>query len=298
MIKRSWLTALALCVLFVSPSRAETLTIRFECGSVIEVEAPVLEPGRAILARLIQPSGSEKILIRFGDADYVLGSGEEDSGPFALIGLDLALKPGPHALKLTAVSGNGRAEEIIQPLVISGREFPVRELRVSQEFVTPPPEVEERIRWEAELLRMVYSVSAGRWLGEGRFERPHPGEGAGNFGERRVYNGVPRSAHSGLDIAAPLGSPVRASNSGKVVLARDLYFSGQTVIVDHGLGVFSVYCHFSRLQVKRGDSVRKGDVIALAGSTGRSTGPHLHWAVRIRGSRVDPEALLQLSLPD
>jgi murein DD-endopeptidase MepM/ murein hydrolase activator NlpD len=120
---------------------------------------------------------------------------------------------------------------------------------------------------------------------------------APNFGEKRIYNNVPRSSHSGIDIAAPFGSPARASNSGRVVLARDLYFSGKTVIIDHGLGLFTYYCHFSRLKVSRGEAVEKGSVIALTGSTGRSTGPHLHWGVRLHGSRVDPAALLGLELP-
>jgi murein DD-endopeptidase MepM/ murein hydrolase activator NlpD len=101
-----------------------------------------------------------------------------------------------------------------------------------------------------------------------------------------------------VDIAAPYGSPVKASNSGRVVLARDLYFSGNTVIIDHGLGLFTFYCHFSRLKVSRGDMVKKGAVIALAGSTGRSTGAHLHWGVKLLGSRVDPVALLSLALPE
>jgi murein DD-endopeptidase MepM/ murein hydrolase activator NlpD len=223
--------------------------------------------------------------------------GEEEAGEaFAFIGLDLGLKPGSHDFKMTAILQDGRVEALRHPLFIRDRKFPVKKLRVKSEFVTPPPEVEERIRREAELLQMVYSVVTENWLGEGAFEKPHPGESAGNFGEKRIYNNIPRSSHSGLDIAAPYGSPVRASNSGRVVLARDLYFSGKTVILDHGLGVFSIYCHFSELRVSRGQYVSKGDVLALAGSTGRSTGPHLHWAVRIRGSRVDPQDLLELGL--
>lgn len=289
---------LALFGLLVSFGSAEKTVVRFACGSEVELNAPALQPGGILLAKLIEPAGAEKVVLRLEEAVFELRSGIEKAGAFTLIGLDLALKPGSHDLKMTAHLRDGRLEERNHPLVILEREFPFRELSVRQEFVTPPPEVEERIRWEAELLQMVYSVSPDRWLGEGGFERPHHGQGAGNFGERRVYNGVPRSSHSGLDIAAPLGSPVRASNSGRVVLSRDLYFSGKTVILDHGLGVFTVYCHFSRLLVNRGDYVKKGDVIALAGSTGRSTGPHLHWAVRVRGSRVDPEALLHLILPE
>jgi len=107
---------------------------------------------------------------------------------------------------------------------------------------------------------------------------------------------VPRSTHSGVDISAPYGSPVRAANSGKVVLARELYFSGKTVILNHGLGLYTYYCHFSKIKVKLGDIVKKGDAVGLVGSTGRSTGPHLHWGVKVQDSRVDPLALLILPL--
>lgn len=298
MRKASLPYAIALLALLASFGSAESTIIRFVCGSEVELDAPALQPGGILLAKLVQPAAAEKVVLRLEDAVFELRAAENGGGSFALIGLDLALRPGTHDLKMTAHLRDGRLEERTHPLIILERQFPIRELKVRQEFVTPPPEVEERIRWEAELLQMVYSVSSDKWLGEGGFERPHPGQGAGNFGERRIYNGVPRSSHSGLDIAAPLGSPVRASNSGRVALARDLYFSGKTAILDHGLGVFTMYCHFSKLLVNRGDYVKKGDVVALAGSTGRSTGPHLHWAVRVQGSRIDPEEILRLVLPE
>jgi hypothetical protein len=287
-----------LFLLMLIPSSGDDSTvIRFSCGTEVEIIAPALEAGRILLARLVQISGAKRVVIGFEDSVYELRrEGEEGGEAFALIGLDLALKPGMHDLKMTVILKDGRVEALRHPLLIRDHKFPVTKLRVKPEFVTPPPEVEERIRWESELLQMVYSVITEDWLGEGPFEKPHPGESAGNFGEKRIYNEVPRSSHSGVDVAAPYGSPVRASNSGRVVLARDLYFSGKTVILDHGLGVFSIYCHFSELRVSRGQNVKKGDLLALAGSTGRSTGPHLHWAVRIRGNRVDPQALLELGL--
>ncbi len=297
-MKRVRTLILVLLALIHSLGKAENAVVRFPCGAEVEIISPALEPGGVLLARLVQAPAVNRLAIGLYDTVSELRTGDEGGEAFAFIGLDLDLKPGSHDLKLTAFLRDGRVEELRYPLLVQDRKFPVTELRVRQEFVTPPPEVEERIRWEAELLRMVYSVNTAEWLGEGSFEWPHGGESAGNFGERRIYNGVPRSSHSGLDIAAPSGSPVRASNSGRVVLARDLYFSGKTVILDHGLGIFSVYCHFSRLLVNRGQSVRKGDILALAGSTGRATGPHLHWAVRIQGSRVDPQSLLELPPPE
>jgi murein DD-endopeptidase MepM/ murein hydrolase activator NlpD len=276
----------------------ENQSLRFPGGTEVEIIAPVLEPGQIILARLVQAPDVKKVSIRFGDAVYELGPREQALETFTLIGLDLGLKPGPLDLEITVFLRDGRSEELKHRVLVGDREFPVKKLWVKEEFVRPPPEVQDRIQREAEILQMVYSVSTKNWLGEGVFERPHPGGMTPNFGEKRVYNNVPRSTHSGVDIAAPYGSPVRASNSGRVVLARELYFSGKTVIIDHGLGLFTFYCHFSRLKVSRGDAVKKGAVIALAGSTGRSTGPHLHWGVRLLGSRVDPAALLGLALPE
>ena len=294
------LRAVLIMLWMVSPSASgrENQFFRFPGGTEVELVAPVLEPGQIMLVRLLQAPDVRKLTVRFGDATYELGPREQTLESFALIGFDLGLKPGPYDLEMAVVLRGGRTEKLTHRVLVGDRDFPVKKLWVKEEFVRPPPEVQDRIRREADILEIAYSVSSSRWLGEGLFERPHPGEMAPNFGERRIYNNVPRSTHSGVDIAAPYGSPVSASNSGRVVLARDLYFSGNTVIIDHGLGLFTYYCHFSRLKVGRGDMVKKGSVIALAGSTGRSTGPHLHWGVRILGSRVDPGALLRLALPE
>lgn len=271
---------------------------QFPSGVEVEIVVRVVEPGQIMLLRLAPQPGVKKVQIRFLDAAYELGPPDQGFEEFALIGLDLGLKPGAYELDMTAFLQDGRTSRLTHRLEVGARVFPVKKLWVKEQYVRPPPEVQDRIQREAEILELAYSVSSSRWLGEGAFELPHPGEMAENFGERRIYNNVPRSSHSGVDIAAPYGSPVRASNSGRVVLAKDLYFSGQTVIIDHGLGLFTFYCHFSSLEVSRGDEIGKGTVIGLAGSTGRSTGPHLHWSVRLQGSRVDPAALLGLNLPE
>jgi murein DD-endopeptidase MepM/ murein hydrolase activator NlpD len=160
-----------------------------------------------------------------------------------------------------------------------------------------PPEEAKRIEQEAALVASVLGAVSPEWLGTGAFVTPLPeGEPFPNFGQRRLYNNAVASTHTGVDISAPAGTPVRAANAGRVVLAAELYFSGKTVIIDHGLGVFTFYGHFSKILVKRGDLVKKGEMIAEVGQTGRSTGPHLHWSVRILDSRVDPFSLAALPL--
>jgi len=291
-----WIPGLGL--FFVIGQGPGNQAVQFPSGGEVEIVAPAASPGRIILVNLVPQPGLKKVVVRFLDTTYELGPRDQGLEGFALIGLDAGLKPGAYDLELTAHFEDGRTSRLTHRLQVGDRGFPVKKLWVKEQYVRPPPEVQERIQRETEILELAYSVSSSRWLGEGAFELPHPGEMARNFGERRVYNNVPRSTHSGVDIAAPLGSPVRAANSGRVVLAKDLYFSGKTVIIDHGLGLFTFYGHFSSLKVSRGEAVKKGTVIALAGSTGRSTGPHLHWGVRLQGSRVDPSALLELVLPD
>lgn len=274
----------------------ETILLLSQLGTGIEFDYSSFEPGQIVLVRLAGASGVRKVIVRFLNRTYVLEPAGEGDEPFAFIGLDVGLPPGSHAFDITVFREDGRQETLTRTFSFSAREFPVKKLWVKEQYVIPPPEVRERIQWEAELLESVYGLVAPQWLGDGAFILPSSGEMLPNFGESRIYNNVPRSTHAGVDIRAASGSPVRAANAGRVALARDLYFSGKTVILDHGLGLFTSYCHFSRIMVKRGQIVRKGDVIGLVGSTGRSTGPHLHWGVKIQDSRVDPLALLSLPL--
>lgn len=274
----------------------ESIILQSPLGTGIDFVYSSFEPGQIVLVRLTDASGVRKVTIRFLNKMFVLEPAGERDEPFAFIGLDIGLAPGSHAFDITVLRKDGRTETLKREFSFSAREFPVKKLWVKEQYVTPPPEVRARVQWEAELLESIYGIVTTQWLGDGAFILPSAGEMAPNFGERRIYNNVPRSTHAGVDIRAPSGSPVRAANAGRVVLARDLYFSGKTVILNHGLGLFTYYCHFSRITVKRGEMVSKGDVVGLVGSSGRSTGPHLHWGVRIQDSRVDPLALLSLPL--
>jgi len=267
-------------------------------GLSVALEYRSLQPGEVILAALSDHPDVVRAEIRWIDSKYNLTPGNNGQAPFALIGLDLGLKPGTYSLDILIEKKGGRWEGIHKELSLSPREFPVKKLRVSQAYVTPPAEFEKRIADESELLKTVFGIVTPEWLGEGQFILPHDAEAYPNFGQRRVYNGVPRSIHSGIDIAVPWGQPIRASNSGKVAVAAGLYFSGKSVIIDHGLGVFTYYCHLSNILVKRGELVKKGDIIAKSGNTGRSSGPHLHWAVKIREGRIDPLSLLDLHFPE
>ncbi len=296
-MRKSYLPALCFVLAAsLAVSGNEILTLQSPLGTEVEFVSSSFEPGQIVLARLKDASGVKKVSIRFLDKTYELEPAGESGEPFAFIGLDLGLQPGAHVFDIAIFRKDGQTELLEKEFSFPAREFPVKKLWVKERYVTPPPEVQARIQWEGELLESIYGIITTQWLGDGKFILPHEGEMVPNFGERRYYNNVPRSTHSGVDIRAPYSSPVGAANSGKVILARDLYFSGKTVILDHGLGLFTYYCHFSRINVKRGDTVKKGDIVGLVGSTGRSTGPHLHWGVKIQNTRVDPIALLSLPL--
>jgi murein DD-endopeptidase MepM/ murein hydrolase activator NlpD len=176
--------------------------------------------------------------------------------------------------------------------MVLARTFSTRKLRVDPVFVNPPREAEARIVQEAKQLDALWSASSSSRLWDGAFVQPVPGGGTGRFGARSIFNGQPRSPHGGEDFPNPEGTPIVAPNGGQVVLARDLYFTGNTVVIDHGLGLFSLLAHLSVIEVAEGDHVRTGQRVGQVGSTGRVTGPHLHWAVRVAGARVDPLSLL------
>jgi murein DD-endopeptidase MepM/ murein hydrolase activator NlpD len=248
---------------------------------------------------IVRVSAEGKGLIRqaevlFLGKTYIMGKGQDPENWLAFLGLDLGIKSGTYTVEVSILFHDGHHRNIRREILIQDKEFPLKKLWVKQEYVTPPQEVLDRIQWESELLGQIYDIFTLQWYGEGVFIIPSEGEANDNFGERRIFNNEPRSPHSGLDISSPFGAPVRASNSGRVVLAKNLYFAGNTVIIDHGLGVFTSYLHFSKILVKRGDMVRKGDIIGEIGATGRVTGPHLHWGVKVSGSRVDPFSLLHL----
>src|SRR5262249_3402256 len=205
----------------------------------------------------------------------------------ALVGIDLDVKPGAYTVTVQAGS-----ESASHALDVSPRAFRTRTLTVDPAFVTPPESERERIEREARLLGDTWKSSAPERLWTVPFVRPVPQDANSAFGTRSVFNGKPRNAHGGADFLSPAGTPIRAPNAGTVVIARGLFFSGNTVVIDHGLGMFSMLAHLSAFAVHEGDRVSAGQRVGLVGATGRVTGPHLHWAVRASGARVDPLSVL------
>lgn len=192
-------------------------------------------------------------------------------------------------------SGAERTETLRVPIL--PREFPSEILRVPERFTNPPPEALHRIESERALVAEMVRRVTWEALWREPFAKPREDRSSSRFGTRRIFNGELQSRHLGYDIAGGIGDPVRASNSGRVALARDLYFSGSTVYLDHGLGLYTAYMHMSEGLVQEGDWVERGQVIGRVGATGRVTGAHLHWSVSFQGIPLDPETLLSLGAP-
>ena len=221
-------------------------------------------------------------------------------GVAALVGIDLDVRPGPIAWRVTRPSAAKNGGALAAGAVtVRARTFPTQPLTLPKGMVDLDAPTLARVETEREELKAALGAGAAERLWRGPFRIPvDGGQPTGGFGLRRVLNGQPRSPHTGYDWAAPAGTPVLASNAGRVALVAEHFFAGRNVILDHGLGLFTLYFHLTEARVARGELVTGGQVIGTVGATGRVTGAHLHFAVLLNGARVDPEALLRLAPPE
>ena len=255
----------------------------------ISVQARAVEPGELVVLTIALPEHRDAVRVRAFDRDAAAFA-VDDRRWRALVGIDLDVKPGAYLVTVEAGAGLMATTD----LMVARHRFPTRRLTVDEGFVNPPPTLTDRITQEAALLGTTWQQVTPERLWSAPFVRPVPQPANSQFGTRSVFNGRPRGAHGGADFPSPAGTPIRAPNAGRVVIARDLYFTGNTVVIDHGLGIFSMLAHLSAMDVREGDRVEADAAIGRVGATGRVTGPHLHWAVRVNGARVDPLSVLVL----
>lgn len=219
------------------------------------------------------------------------------SGKFyeALLGVDLDAKPAKYQVKVRGQDKGGKGFFGVSPLEVKKVSFKTQTLSLPSSMVDLDPKTLERVNGETKRVEDLFQRIRKEKLWKGRFLQPVPGEISTPFGLRRVINRQNKNPHSGVDLRAGEGTPVLASNAGFVVMVDDLFFSGKSVVLDHGQGIFSMYFHLSEILAREGERISKGDVLGQVGSTGRSTGPHLHWGIRIHGSKVDPFSLLRVT---
>jgi hypothetical protein len=213
----------------------------------------------------------------------------------ALIGIDLDVKPGRYPIEVALTPPGSAGIGSSQVLTVTDKSYPVRRLRVAPAFVDPPAGEVARILQDAAALQTIFEITATPRQWHGAFQTPVTDSPNSSFGSRSVYNGQARSPHSGTDFGAKAGTPVAAPAASIVALARPLYFTGNTVVLDHGQGLYSLLAHLQEIGVKEGDQVPRGHVVGLVGGTGRVTAPHLHWSVRLNNARVDPLSLLAIT---
>ncbi|MGA2538031.1 MAG: M23 family metallopeptidase [Terracidiphilus sp.] len=270
-------------------------------------EAAVAQPSKVTLTPALVEAGSPE-LIRVDaplaanlDGEWMgrklaFFRGRRQQAWFALAGVDVETNPGPSELKITFRLAQGAPQDLSRSVEIHPAHYRTGSLTVAPKFVEPGPDAAKEIKAESQLKAKVFAASATEPLWTGSFRAPVKAAPTDSFGTRRMFNGKLSSVHKGMDYRAAMGTPVRAGNSGVVVLARPLYYEGNCVVIDHGLGLFTLSMHFSRIDVKEGQRVVAGDQLGLSGATGRVTGSHLHWAVRWQDAYLDPAKLLRLDL--
>ena len=274
------------------------------CGNGVELRlnAPEAAQGTLVLAEVRSASPLSEVEGKWNGKDVPFWNGQAkaagnagDEVRFALLGIDLEKPAGKYELSVAAQTQAGEHVSCEATIGVSEGHFATESLTVKQQFVQPNPEQEARAKAEQQRLREIFDTVTPEPLWKGSFRVPLDGDFKGsNFGKRRVLNGHPGTPHGGMDFPAPTGTPVHAAQSGRVVLAEELYFSGNTVIVDHGLGIYTFYCHFSKIDAKVGEDVVAGTKLGEVGATGRVTGPHLHWALEVQRARVNPLELLEV----
>ena len=255
-------------------------------------QARRLEPGEAVVLAIASTAPLKEVRATAFGRGIPIAPDDAPGSWRGLFGIDVETKAGRYEIVVDGLTVDGAALHARHALVVSARKFPIRQLSVDDAFVNPPSGVRARIEAEAKAVEAVLAkVSpAPRWPVV--LVRPVPGEATSGFGRRSVLNGEVRSIHAGVDFRAAEGTPVKAPARGRVALAADHYFAGKLVIVEHGLGLFSFLAHLSSLSVAEGQEVEPGQVVGLSGATGRVTGPHLHWSIRLPGARVDPLSLM------
>ena len=245
-------------------------------------------PGGVVVLRLTGP-GDAPPEVTFDDHRVLVA---RSGGTWlAVVGLALSTPPGTYHVTVK----DGAASRDL-PFEVGSKQYAVQQLKVAPNQVNLSPEDEARVNREQTKVHAALAVFTSEVPATLRLAQPIPGRRSSSFGLRRVFNGESRNPHSGMDIAAPTGTPIRAPLEGRVVDVGTYFFNGNNVIVDHGQGLMTMYCHLSKIRVAVGQTLKKGEVLGEVGATGRVTGPHLHWGVILNGASVDP-ALFLAPLP-
>lgn len=254
--------------------------------------APVTEGGAYYVSVDVKEEPSE--IFGLFQAKLIDFFPDGDKRYSAIVGVEYGTPPGQVELTVKMKVRDQYVEQKVKVAVKSGI-FPSEKLSVPPRTIAPRPKDQKKIKIDQAFLARAYATKTQTRFWDPPFSMPVPSElGTSSvFGSSRVYNGKKQSVHFGTDMRAPSGTPIVAPLSGRVACAHFLFFTGYTVIIDHGYGLFTIYGHMSKLNVKENAVVKKGETLGLSGMTGRASGPHLHWGVNLHGVKVDPLVLMQ-----
>lgn len=239
-------------------------------------------PGGVALVPLQQEASQSKQVSYRGRPVWVA---KHENALVAVVGIPLSAKPGAHSIKT-------RDGEVT--FEVLDKAYQVQRLTITNKRkVNPLQQDLERIKGERAEMDNAFNTFNSGVDTDTSFEPPTQGVMSSSFGLRRILNDQPRSPHSGMDIAAAEGDPVKAPSAGVIAAIGDYFFNGNTILIDHGHGLITMYCHLSAMDVALGEWVDKGQVIGKVGQTGRVTGPHLHWGVSLNNARVNPALFLE-----
>jgi len=250
-----------------------------------------------VLFRVTSPERLESLSGKWLEHDVFFSFDPSSKTWYGIAGVSLETKPGKYSLTLDGKTAKGWEVSSQKSIAVGKAKYQKIAVTVAKQFTEPSPEQLQQINQDKTLKQQVFSRVGPDREWAGKFLPPVSAPVSDVFGTARTFNGEVQSVHQGLDFRVPAGTAVDALNAGTVLLARPLFFEGGCVVLDHGQGLMTIYMHLSEMKVKEGDQVTRGQEIALSGGTGRATGPHLHVAVRWQGLYLDPQMLLNLSLP-
>jgi hypothetical protein len=271
--------------------------VKKNCGAGVnlKVSAGAATQGGVLLTEVVGVKDAEQVTAEWDGRGVPLWRESQGAAVLhGMLGVDLEKAPGSYEWKVSWTGTDGNLVACSVPITVRAGKFPTERLTVEKQYVQPDPEQQKRAEEDQKKVKAIYDTVTRGVLWKGKFRLPLKDVATGkNFGRRRVLNGEARSPHAGVDFPAAAGTPVYAAQSGKVALAENLYYSGNTVVIDHGFGIYTMYAHLSEIGVHAGDAVEASAEIGKVGATGRVTGPHLHWGLTIDHARVNGLQIVQ-----
>lgn len=261
----------------------------------VELSSHTVVNGGSLLLEFLPQKNIDYLHVALAKKSFKIAPNPLDAKKsFVIVPFDYYEKPQNKTLKIFYKENAQLKSEELLVKVVAGK-YAKEEIHVSSDKVNPESKkVQERISKEYNEAMKIYGTITAKNYMQTPFKMPMQSKITSDFGKARTYNGSLKGYHSGTDFRAAVGTPIVAANDGVVALVSDRFYSGGTVLIDHGLGIYTCYFHMSKYHVKKGQSVKKGDSLGLSGQSGRVTGPHLHFAARVNGVQVDPLGLIEL----